>query len=196
MGISTIVILGIAGAVVLYGIRIYNALVAGRNGFKNQFAQIDVQLRRRYDLIPNLVEAAKRYLSHERETLESVTKARNQAYSAAQAAAARPDDASALAALASAEGLLGAALGRFQAVAEAYPELKADATLRDLMTELSTTENKIALARQHFNDAVTEYNNQREQFPDNLVAGLFSFTAAELLEFDEPLMREPPAISF
>jgi LemA protein len=180
----------------LYGIGIYNALVAGRNGYKNGFAQIDVQLRRRYDLIPNLVEAAKGYLRHERETLEAITQARSQAQSAAQVAATQPDDARALTALGSAEGLLGAALGRFYAVAEAYPELKADAALNDLMTELSTAENKIALARQHFNEAVTDYNNRREQFPDNLIAAMFAFKAAQLLEFGQAEMREPPAISF
>ncbi len=196
MDLGTIILLVILIGVALYGVGIYNGLVAARNQFKNAFAQIDVQLKRRYDLIPNLVETAKGYLSHERETLEAVIQARNQAQSASQAASARPDDAGAIAGLAAAEGVLTGAMGRFFALAEAYPDLKANETMNSLMEELTSTENKIAFSRQHFNDAVTSYNNRREQFPNNIVSGMFNFAAAELLEVKEEEIREAPSVSF
>lgn len=196
MMLATMVVVVVLVVVVLYGIGIYNGLVAGRNGLRNAFAQIDVQLQRRYDLIPNLVEAAKAYMAHERETLEAVMQARNVAQAAARGAAARPEEAAALGALTSAEAALGGALGRFYAVAEAYPDLKASTTLSDLMGEIGASETRIAGARQLFNDAVTDYNNRREQFPDNLVAGPFNFAAAELLALDDPAIREAPRISF
>ncbi len=196
MDLGTLILLVILIGVALYGVGIYNGLVAARNQFKNAFAQIDVQLKRRYDLIPNLVETAKGYLSHERETLEAVIQARNQAQSASQAASARPDDAGAIAGLAAAEGVLTGAMGRFFALAEAYPDLKANETMNSLMEELTSTENKIAFSRQHFNDAVTAYNNRREQFPNNIVSGMFNFAAAELLEVKEEEIREAPSVSF
>lgn len=196
MDIGTIVVIAVVVVVLLMGVGIYNKLIAGRNFFKNAFAQIDVQLKRRYDLIPNLVETAKAYLSHERETLEAVIQARNQAQSASQAASARPDDASAIAGLAAAEGVLSGAMGRFFALAEAYPDLKANETMQQLMEELTSTENKIAFARQHFNDAVTTYNNMREQFPNNIVGGMFNFGAGELLEVVNAEEREAPKVSF
>lgn len=196
MSVGTIVALVVIGGVALYAVAIYNGLVAGRNRFKNAFAQIDVQLTRRYDLIPNLVETAKGYLEHERETLEAVIQARNQAQVAARAAAAHPENSAAIGALAMAEGTLGGALGRFMALAEAYPDLKANETMQRLMEELSSTENKVAFARQHFNDAATDYNNAREQFPQNLIAGMFDFAPASLLEVTDPAVREAPKISF
>lgn len=196
MPVGSIVMLALLAGLVLYGISAYNGLVAARNRFKNAFAQIDVQLQRRYDLIPNLVEAAKAYMAHERDTLEAVMAARNQAQTAARGAAARPDDGAAIGALGAAEGALGGALGRFYAVAEAYPDLKASVTVSELMEELTSSENKVAFARQHFNDAVTDYNNSREQFPTNLVAGVFNFQDAQLLVLDNPAAREAPKVSF
>lgn len=196
MSVGTIVALVVVGGIALYAVAIYNGLVAARNRFQNAFAQIDVQLTRRYDLIPNLVETAKGYLKHERETLEAVIQARNQAQVAARAAAAHPEDGAAIGALALAEGALGGVLGRFMALAEAYPDLKANETMQRLMEELSSTENKVAFARQHFNDAATDYNNAREQFPRNLVAGMFDFAPASLLEVTDPAVREAPKISF
>ncbi len=196
MNVGTIVVLVLLVVVVFYVIGMYNNLIAGRNRFKNEFAQIDVQLQRRYDLIPNLVAAAKGYMAHERDTLEAVMVARNQAQTAARGAAARPEDGAAIGALAAAEGVLGGALGRFYAVAEAYPDLKANSTVTDLMEELTSSENKIALAREHFNEAVTDYNNRREQFPTNVIAGMFNFLAGELLILDSPAAREPPQVSF
>ena len=196
MTTATIVVLAVLGAVIVYAVSMYNGLVADRNRFKNAFAQIDVQLQRRYGLIPNLVEAAKGYMQHERETLDAVISARNQAQSAARGASARPDDARAIGALGSAEGTLSGALGRFYAVAEAYPELKANTNVQQLMEELTSTENKVAFARQHFNDAVTDYNNQREQFPNNLVSGMFNFGAGELLVMENPAARAAPKVSF
>lgn len=162
MDIGTIIFLVVLVVFIAYGVGIYNNLVAARNIFKNAFAQIDVQLQRRYDLIPNLVETAKGYLSHERETLEAVIQARNQAQTASKAASARPDDAAAIGALAAAEGVLTGAMGRFFALAEAHPDLKANETMQQLMEELTSTENKVSFSRQHFNDAVTDYNNKRE----------------------------------
>ena len=196
MDVGTIIFLAILAVAVFYGIGMYNALVTDRNRFKNAFAQIDVQLQRRYDLIPNLVETAKGYLAHERETLEAVIQARNQAQAASKAASAHPEDGAAIAGLAAAEGVLSGAMGRFFALAEAYPDLKANESMQQLMEELTATENKIAFSRQHFNDAVTTYNNRRETFPNNLVAGMFSFAAGELLEVDDPEIREAPKISF
>jgi len=196
MEFGTIIVLVVLAVLVMWGVGIYNALVAARNFFKNAFAQIDVQLKRRYDLIPNLVETAKGYLSHERETLEAVIQARNQAQTASKAASAHPEDGAAIGALAVAEGALTGAMGRFFALAEAYPDLKANETMQNLMEELTTTENKISFARQHFNDAVTSYNNKREQFPNNIIGGMFNFHSAELLELESPEMREAPSVSF
>lgn len=196
MAIGAIIILAVLGAVLLFGIGIYNRLIATRNEFKNAFARIDVQLRRRYDLIPNLVETAKGYLAHEGETLEAVIQARNKARSAAGDASARPENGASIAALGEAEGALTGVMGRFFALAEAYPDLKADQSMQELMEELSGTENKIAAARQQFNDAGTAFNSFREQFPNNLVSALFSFDRAALLEIEDPHMRETPKLSF
>ena len=163
----------------------YNRLVAQRNEFKNAFAQIDVQLKRRYDLIPNLVEVAKKYIAHERETLEAVVKARTSAVTANTAAASDPSNAAAMRQLTAAEGGLSGALGRLFAVAEAYPDLKANQTMMQLTEELTSTENRIAFARQAFNDSVMTYNNAVQQFPSNFIAGAFSFQPAELLKATE-----------
>ncbi|MEG0820700.1 MAG: LemA family protein [Burkholderiaceae bacterium] len=175
------IFLGLVILVIFWAIGAYNRMVGLRNRFKNAFAQIDVQLKRRYDLIPNLVETARAYMNHERETLEAVIDARHHAQAADLAAAAKPDDAQALTQLASAEGLLSGALTRFFAVAEAYPDLKADQTMMQLAEELSATENKVAFARQAFNDAVMSYNTATEQFPANLLAQAFKFKLAEPL---------------
>lgn len=190
------ILLALLLAVFAYAISLYNGLVAGRNNFRNAFAQIDVQLTRRYELIPNLVEAAKGYLNHEKSTLEAVLAARNGASAANKAAAANPEDGAAINALSAAEGLLGSALGRFYAVAEAYPDLKADATISRLMEELASTENRIAFARQAYNDAVMSYNNGREQFPGNLIASRYGFSAASLLEIGAETHRQAPAVKF
>ncbi|MBS0464642.1 MAG: LemA family protein [Proteobacteria bacterium] len=189
-----ICLLVVAGAVVMWGIATYNGFVTGRNGYKNAFAQIDVQLQRRYDLIPNLVETAKGYLKHERETLEAVTSARGAAVSGLAAAKANPGDPQAMAALGAAEGQLGGALGRLMMVAEAYPDLKANQTMMQLSEELTSTENKIAFARQAYNDSVMSYNNKREVFPASLLAG--GFAAASLLEITQPEQREAVKVSF
>jgi LemA protein len=181
---------------VIWVVGVYNRLVAGRNTFKNAFAQIDVQLTRRYELIPNLVEVAKGYLKHERETLEAVIRARNAAATDLKAAAADPGNANALQQLSGAEAQLGGVLGRLFALAEAYPDLKANQNMMQLSEELTSTENKVAFARQAFNDSVLTYNNLREQFPGNLVAGMFSFQAAQLLEVAKPEAREAPKVSF
>jgi LemA protein len=196
MGIGTIILLVIIVGIAGYLIAIYNGLVRGRNQFKNAFAQIDVQLQRRYDLIPNLVETAKRYLAHERDTLEAVIQARNQAQASARTAAAHPEDGSAVVALGAAEGVLTGALGRFFALAEAYPDLKANQTMQQLMEELSSTENKIAFSRQHFNDSVMAYNNQREQFPNSFIAGPFNFQEAKLLELEDKEARKAVKVNF
>jgi LemA protein len=193
---ATLITLGIIAVVAIYAISIYNGLVSLRNRFKNAYAQIDVQLQRRYDLIPNLVETAKGYMKHERETLESVIQARNVAQAAGRQAAADPGSAGAIQALAGAEGVLTGALGRFFALAEAYPDLKANQNMMQLSEELSSTENRIAFSRQAYNDAVMEYNNTRERFPDMLIAGPGGFRAAELLELKDPEAREAPKISF
>ena len=191
------IFLGIIVALVVWAISIYNGLVTLRNRFKNGFAQIDVQLKRRYDLIPNLVETAKGYIKHERETLEAVIKARNVAVAAAQAAGANPGSPAAMQGLAQAEGALTGVLGRLFAVAEAYPDLKANQNMLALQEELSSTENKVAFARQAYNDSVMEYNTKRESFPDTIFAGLFGFGPAELLAATESAEeRKAPKVSF
>ena len=197
MGIALWVILGILVLLVLMFVGIYNNLVTYRNQFKNAFAQIDVQLKRRYDLIPNLVETAKGYLKHEREVLENVSKARYEAIAKANAAAARPGDPETMAGLAQAEGVLTGALGQLFAVMENYPDLKANQTMASLMEELTSTENKVAFARQAFNDAVTAYNIAREKFPNNIVAGMFGFGEAKWLEATEaPEERKAVKVQF
>ncbi len=197
MGIGGWIILALLVAFAAWAISIYNRLVALRNRFKNAFAQIDVQLKRRYDLIPNLVEAAKGYLTHERETLESVIAARGAAVNAAQRASAAPGEPAAMAGLAQAEGVLGGALGRLLAVFEAYPDLKANQNVLQVQEELTSTENKVAFARQGFNDAVMVYNTRRETFPDNVIAGMFSFTEAMLLKATESAEeRKAPKVKF
>jgi LemA protein len=190
------IVLGIIVLLVMFVIGIYNGLITARNGYKNAFAQIDVQLTRRHDLIPNLVETAKGYLAHERNTLEAVITARNAAVSGLKAAAANPGDPAAVQNLASTENALSGALGRLFALAEAYPDLKANRNMMQLSEELTTTENKVAFARQAFNDAVMGYNNRREVFPNSVIAGMFNFQAAQLLEIESPAKREVPKVSF
>jgi LemA protein len=197
MGIGGWIALGVVVALVIWAIAIYNGLVSLRNRFKNAFSQIDVQLKRRYDLIPNLVESVKGYMQHERGTLEAVVKARGSAVSAAQTAAARPGDPAAMQGLSQAEGALGGALGRLLAVFEQYPDLKANQNVLGLQEELSSTENKIAFARQAYNDSVMEYNTRRESFPDMVFAGPLGFTPAELLQSTESAdERRAPKVSF
>jgi LemA protein len=174
----------------------YNQLVSGRNAYKNAFAQIDVQLTRRHDLIPNLVEVAQRYMQHERETLEAVIRARSQAVDTLRQAAADPTDAAAMRQLAAAERGLSGVLGRLFALSESYPDLKANQNMAQLSEELVSTENRVAFARQAFNDAVMTYNNRREMFPGNLIAGSFGFQAAQLLNIESPEKREAVRISF
>jgi LemA protein len=187
-----VVVLGLAGFVV----GVYNKLVTMRNRYKNAYAQIDVQLKRRYDLIPNLVEIAKGYIKHERETLENVTKARNIAYAASQAAAANPGDSGAMKNLVSAESGLAGTLSRLMMVSEQYPDLKANQNMMQLTEELTSTENKISFARQAYNDTVMVYNTDREVFPSNLIAGMFNFAAAELFVVDKPEQKDAPKVSF
>ena len=197
MGTGGWIFVAIIVVVAIWVIMIYNGLVTLRNRFKNAFSQIDVQLKRRYDLIPNLVETVKGYMAHERGTLEAVVKARGAAVSAAQAAAAAPGDPGAMRGLAQAEGALGGALGRLMAVFEQYPDLKANQNVLGLQEELASTENKVAFARQAFNDSVMEYNTKRESFPDAIFAGLFRFEAAELLQATESAdERKAPKVSF
>jgi len=191
-----IVLLAVLAAPFIWGISIYNGLVALRNRFKNAFAQIDVQLKRRYDLIPNLVETAKGYLKHERETLEAVIKARNIAAAAAQTAAADPTSGSSMKNLMSAEAGLGGALSRLLVVAEQYPDLKANQNMMQLTEELTSTENKVAFARQAYNDSVMIYNTTRETFPNVIFAGTFGFQPAELFQVDDPAERNAPKVSF
>src|SRR5262245_15194103 len=193
---TLIVVLVLIVLAVFWAIGLYNKLVTARNAFKNAFAQFDVQLTRRYDLIPNLVETVKGYIKHERETLEAVIKARNSAMSGLKAASANPGDAAAMTALSGAEAQLGGALGRLFALAEAYPDLKANQNMMQLSEELTSTENKVAFARQAYNDAVMGYNNQREMFPGSIIAGMFNFTPAQLLEISKPEAREAPKVSF
>ena len=199
MGTGLILVGGIAVFgffVVLFVVGIYNALVTLRNRYKNAYAQIDVQLKRRYDLIPNLVETAKGYLSHERGTLEAVTAARNAAASANTRAAQNPGDASAMKELSGAENALTGTLSRLFALAEAYPDLKANTTMMTLMEELTSTENKVSFARQAYNDSVMAYNTRREVFPSNVLAGMFNFAPAELFVIDTPEQREAPKVKF
>ncbi|TVP61972.1 MAG: LemA family protein [Leptolyngbya sp. LCM1.Bin17] len=191
--IFLVAILLIAAVII---INIYNRLVTLRNRYQNAYAQIDVQLRRRYDLIPNLLESVKGYMAHERETLTAVINARNSAMRASQQAAQAPGDPQAMQQLAAAEGLLDSTLGRFFALSEAYPDIKANQNMAQLMEELRSTENRIAFARQAFNDAVTLYNTRREVFPNNLVAGSFNFGPAQLLEDTTPEMKVAPQVSF
>jgi len=191
------------GAVVLIGVFIltfviggYNALVTLRNRYKNAYSQIDVQLKRRYDLIPNLVETAKAYLQHERGTLEAVITARNAAVSANTRAAQNPGDASAMKEISSAESALSGVMGRLFALAEAYPNLKANTTMMSLMEELTSTENKVSFARQAYNDAVMTYNTRREVFPTNFIASTFNFAPAELFVIEKPEQKEAPKVAF
>ena len=182
--------------VLMFVVSAYNRLVALRNRYKNGFSQIDVQLKRRYDLIPNLVEIAKGYIKHERETLEAVIAARNVAYTASQSAAANPGDAAAVKGLISAESGLSGALSRLMVVSEAYPDLKANKNMMQLTEELTSTENKISFARQAYNDSVMTYNTSRESFPSNIIAGMFNFAAAELFVIDKPEQKEAPKVQF
>ena len=194
--IGLIIVIGLIAVIGLFAMGVYNGLVKLRNLYKNSFSQIDVQLKRRHDLIPNLVETAKAYMSHERGTLEAVIAARNMADGARQAAAANPGDPAALAQLGKAEAGLGGVLGRLFAVAEAYPDLKANQNMMQLSEELTTTENKVAFARQAYNDSVLAYNNKREVFPNNVLAGMFGFTVAALFEIDVEAEREAPKVQF
>lgn len=196
MIITLLVLAGLAAVLFFWVAGSYNSLVTLRNRFKNAFAQIDVQLKRRYDLIPNLVETAKGYLKHERETLEAVIAARNTAYAASKAAAANPADAAAMKNLLGAEAGLGGALSRLMVVSEQYPDLKANQNMMQLTEELTSTENKISFARQAYNDAVTTYNTTRERFPTNLISGLFNFTEAQLFQVDTAAERAAPQVKF
>lgn len=191
-----LIVLGVLAALAVFAFTIYNRLIVGRNQYRNAFAQIDVQLTRRHDLIPNLVEIARGYMNHERETLEAVVQARNSAVSGLKAAAADPGDPSAMQRLAGAENQLTQALGRLFALSEAYPDLKANQNMMQLSEELASTENRVAFARQAYNDAVMAYNNTREVVPNNLVAGMFSFQPAQLLEIEDKAMRQAPKVSF
>ena len=194
--IFLIVLAAIAVLALVFVVGQYNALVVLRNRFKNAFSQIDVQLKRRHDLIPNLVETAKAYMQHESKTLEAVTQARNLAQSAGSRAAANPGDPAAMQDLAGAEAGLTGALGRLLAVAENYPDLKANQNMMQLTEELTSTENKVAFARQAYNDSVMAYNTKREVFPTNLIAGIFNFAAAELFQVDNAAERQAPKVSF
>jgi LemA protein len=194
--IILIVLAAIALFAVMFVVGMYNKLVALRNRFKNAWAQIDVQLKRRYDLIPNLVETAKGYIKHERGTLEAVIAARNAAASANTRVAADPANPEAMKQLIAAEGTLTGTLGRLFALSEAYPDLKANTTMMSLMEELTSTENKVSFARQAYNDSVMAYNTQREVFPSNIIAGMFNFGPAELFVIDKPEQREAPKVQF
>ncbi len=194
--LTTIIVLVILAIIVFYCIGIYNGLVKARNDYKNAFAQIDVQLNRRHDLIPNLVETAKGYLKHERETLEAVIKARNSAVDGLANAKSNPGDPDAMKNLAGSENMLTQALGRLFALREDYPDLKASQNMMQLSEQLTSTENKVAFARQAYNDSVMSYNNKREVFPSSIVANMFSFVPAQLLEIEDPEKREAPQVSF
>lgn len=190
------VILALLIGLVLWAVGIYNGLVMARNAYKNAFAQIDVQLTRRYDLIPNLVEVAKRYMAHEADTLEAVTRARNAAVDGLSQAKGNPGDPAAMNQLSGAENQLAGALGRLFALSEAYPDLKANTTMMQLSEELTSTENKVAFARQAYNDAVMNYNNRREMFPNSIVANAFAFQPASLLEIESEEKRQPVKVDF
>lgn len=191
-----LVLIGFIIIVALFFIGIYNRLVNLRNGVKNAFSQIDVQLTRRYDLIPNLVEAVKGYMKHEKETLDAVIRARNAAVTGLKAAGANPSDPEAIRQLAGAEAALQGSLGKMFALVEAYPDLKANQNMMQFQEELASTENKVAFARQAFNDAVMTYNNGRENFPNNILAGMFNFNPAEHLDIETPEKRQVPKVSF
>ncbi len=193
---EALILLALLALLVVWGISIYNRLVNLRNQVGNGFSQIDVQLTRRHDLIPNLVEAVKGYMKHERDTLEAVIQARNAAAASLKTAAANPGDGNAISALAGAEAALGSALGRLLAVAEAYPDLKASDNMRQFQEELTSTENRVAFARQAYNDAVMGYNNARENFPNVLIANGFGFDAAQFLEIESLDKREVPRVAF
>jgi LemA protein len=193
---GSIIVIALLVVAVIVIVAIYNKLVMLRNRYKNAFAQIDVQLTRRYDLIPNLVETAKAYMAHERETLTAVIAARNQAASSLRAVAAKPGDLVAMQSFSAAEQGLGGLLSRFMALTENYPDLKASDNMKQLTEELSSTENRVAFARQSYNDNTTEYNIGRERFPANIIAGFFRFPEAALLEIDEAEKRQAPHVSF
>ena len=193
---TTVVLVGVVLVVAVIVIGIYNGLVRLRNRVKNAYAQIDVQLKRRYDLIPNLVETAKGYMKHEKETLEAVISARNQAVSAASAASKDPTAAGAIKDLAGADGALTGALGRLMVVVEDYPDLKANENMMQVQEELTSTENKVAFSRQAYNDAVLGYNNKREMFPSNIIAGMFGFKFAQSWELDDEAARDVPKVDF
>jgi LemA protein len=193
---SLLVFLAILAAIVFWGIGIYNRLINERNRVKNAFAQIDVQLTRRHDLIPNLVEAVKGYMKHERETLDAVVKARNAAAASLDTAKADPANAQAIKELGAKEGALTSALGRLFALSEAYPDLKANQNMMQFQEELSSTENKVAFSRQAFNDAVLGYNNKAQNFPNSVIAGMFGFQLASYLEIEAPEKREVPDVNF
>jgi LemA protein len=193
---SFVIFLALIAAVIMYAIGIYNSLINLRNRVKNAFAQIDVQLTRRHDLIPNLVEAVKGYMKHERETLDAVISARNSAVSNLDAAKVDPSNAEAIQKLGASEGALGSALGRLFALSEAYPDLKANQNMLQFQEELGSTENKVAFSRQAFNDAVLGYNNKAENFPNNVIAGMFRFQLASFLEIEAPEKREVPDVNF
>ena len=193
---SFLIFLAIVAAFLMYAVGIYNSLVNLRNRVKNAFAQIDVQLTRRHDLIPNLIEAVKGYMKHERETLEAVINARNSAVSNLDAAKQDPSNAAAIQKLGASEGALGSALGRLFALSESYPDLKANQNMMQFQEELSSTENKIAFSRQAFNDGVLTYNNKVENFPNNIIAGMFRFELASFLEIESEEKREVPKVSF
>ena len=196
--VITLIVLAVIGLILFFAIiGIYNKLVTLKNRFENAFSQIEVQLQRRYDLIPNLIETVKGYMAHEKDTLEAVIQARNQAQSSLQAASQNPGDASAIAGLAGAEGLLGGALGRIFALSESYPDLKANQNMANLQEELSSTENKVAFSRQAFNDAVTSYNTYKQTFPPVVFAGMFGHSQdAALLEFESEKIKEAPKVQF
>lgn len=196
--VITLIVIGILGLFIIFAIiGVYNKLVTLKNRFENAFSQIEVQLQRRYDLIPNLIETVKGYMAHEKETLEAVIQARNQAQSSLQTASQNPGDASAMAGLAGAEGMLGGALGRIFALSESYPDLKANQNMANLQEELSSTENKVAFSRQAFNDSVTAYNTYKQTFPPVFFAGMFGHGQdGTLLEFESKKIKEAPKVQF
>lgn len=194
--IAVLVIGGVLILIILFAIGMYNKLVVGRNRVKNAYAQIDVQLNRRYDLIPNLVETAKGYMKHERETLEAVTEARNTAAAAAKAVASDPTNGAAMKSLAGAEGTLSGLLSNLNVSMEAYPDLKASQNMMQVQEELTSTENKVAFARQAYNDSVMQFNVQRESFPDSIIAGMFNFQEAQMFEVEDEKVRETPKVDF